>query len=324
MSEPSVRTDAQWMAEALLEARKGAGHTRPNPPVGAVIVKDGVLAGAGHHARAGGLHAETAAMEDASKRGAGSLVGSTLYVTLEPCSSPGRVGACTDAIIAAGISRVVYAADDPNPVNAGKARTALLSSGVAAERLPRTPGVSDAIDDLLKPFAKHVATGLPFVTVKIAMSLDGKTCDREGCSKWISSGRARETTNALRLEADAIMVGAETIRKDNPSLLARPVENPDLLRVVVSRSGNLPPDAQVFTDGKNRTVVFRDAKEAVAELGRMGMMHVLCEGGISLAGSLAREGLVDRWIAVLSPVVIGEGPLKEAARIAETECLQDW
>ncbi len=325
MSAQPSDSDAQWMAAAFREARKGVGHTRPNPPVGAVIVKDGILLGSGFHARAGGPHAEAAAIEDALKNGAEDAIrGSTLYVTLEPCSVPGRVGACTDAIARAGISRVVYAAQDPNPANAGKAREALAPSGAVVERLPRIEGLSGAIDDMLKPFAKHVTTGLPFVTVKIAMSLDGRTHDSGGNAKWISSERARETTNALRLEADAIMVGAETVRKDNPSLLARPVENPDLLRVVVSRSGNLPREAQVFTDGKNRTVVFRDAREAVEQLGRMGMMHVLCEGGLKLAAGLAKEGLVDRWLTVLAPIAIGDGPLKEAARIAEAECLRDW
>ena len=325
MSAPSSDSDAQWMAAALREARKGVGHTRPNPPVGALIVKDGAVLGSGFHARAGGPHAEAAAIEDAMEKGAKDAVrGSTIYVTLEPCSVPGRVGACTDAILRAGISRVVYAARDPNPANAGKAYAALAPSGVAVERLPRTEGLSDAIDIMLKPFAKHIATGLPYVTVKIAMSLDGKICDSSGNAKWISSERARETTNALRREADAIMVGAETVRRDNPSLLARPAGNPDLLRVVVSRSGNLPRDAQIFTDGKNRTVVFADAREAVEELGRMGMLHVLCEGGLSLATSLAKEGLVDRWLTVLAPIVIGDGPLKEAARMAGTECLRDW
>ena len=181
---------------------------------------------------------------------------------------------------------------------------------------------------MIAPFRKHVETGLPFVTVKIALSLDGRICDDYGNARWISSEEAREETGEMRARIDAIMVGAETVRRDNPSLLCHQEENPDLIRVVVSRSGNLPKGAQVFTDGQNETLVFADAEEALRELGRRGCLHVLCEGGLNLATSLADAGLVDEWITVLSPCVIGHRPIKDAIRMQRTrsafeECLDD-
>ena len=174
---------------------------------------------------------------------------------------------------------------------------------------------ADEAAELIRPFAKHVTTGMPYVTVKLAQSLDGKICDNFGGARWISSERSRRTTGRLRERVDAIMVGAETVRKDNPSLLCHTRRNDDLWRVVVSRSGRLPRKAQVFTDAaKDRTLVFRDAAEAVRELGRRGFMHVLCEGGFGLARSLAAAGLVDEWITVLAPIVIGDGHLSDAFR----------
>ena len=303
--------DLNFMHAAVMEARKGLGHTRPNPPVGAVIVKDGRIIGKGYHHTCGCDHAEVDAIKNACRR-KNDTTGATIYVTLEPCSKPGRVGACTDAIIAAGLARVVYGAVDPNPTNCGKAKRALAKAGVKCERL-RDAEVERAASSLVAPFAKHVATGLPYVTVKIAMSLDGKICDDRGHAKWISSAEARRFTGGMRERVDAIMVGGETIRRDNPSLLSHDNANPDLLRVVVSKSGKLPKNAQVFADGApNRTLVFDDAKKALEELGRMGITHVLCEGGLKLARSLADQGFVDQWLAVVAPKVIGSRPVDAA------------
>jgi diaminohydroxyphosphoribosylaminopyrimidine deaminase/5-amino-6-(5-phosphoribosylamino)uracil reductase len=174
---------------------------------------------------------------------------------------------------------------------------------------------ADEAAELVRPFAKHVTIGLPYVTVKLAMSLDGRICDAAGSARWISSAGSRRATGRLRERVDAVMVGAETVRKDNPSLLCHTKRNDDLWRVVVSRSGRLPKGAQVFTDGApNRTLVFRDAREALEELGRMGAMHVLCEGGLKLATSLADAGLVDAWIAVTAPIVIGSRRIADALR----------
>ena len=250
-------------------------------------------------------------------------------MTLEPCSKPGRVGACTDAIVAAGIKKVVYLVPDPNPKNRGKAKRALAKHGIVCECVSdRTVRV--LADRLIAPFAKHVTTGLPHVTVKIAMSLDGKICDDYGDARWISSAESRKTTGRLREKVDAIMVGAETVRKDNPSLLSHGKRNDDLIRVVVTRSGKLPKDAQIFTDGaSNETRVFRvgrdakDLKDVLRQLGKMGVMHVLCEGGLKLARSLAEAGLVDEWITVLAPKVIGSRRIGKAVSIPRASVLPD-
>lgn len=306
--------DLNFMHAAVMEARKGLGHTRPNPPVGAVIVKDGRIIGKGYHHTCGCDHAEVDAIKNACRR-KNDTTGATIYVTLEPCSKPGRVGACTDAIIAAGLARVVYGAVDPNPTNCGKAKRALARRGIACERLDPRSSQAALCRDLIRRFRKHVTTGLPYVTVKLAMSLDGKICDDHGDARWISSAAARKRTGALREQVDAIMVGGETVRRDNPSLLSHGKRNDDLVRVIVSKSGKLPKTAQVFTDGApNKTLVFDDAKKALVELGRMGLSHVLCEGGLKLAVSLAEAGLVDEWMTVLSPVVIGNRPIAKAIR----------
>ena len=304
------------MSRALELASRGLGHTRPNPAVGAVVVKGGEIVGEGWHKKAGGDHAEVAAIKSARRRGVKSLRGASIYVTLEPCSKPGRVGACTDAIAAAGIAKVVYAVQDPNPANRGKARRALAAHGISCERFTGDAALRTLADDMICDFRKHVMTGLPYVVVKIAMSLDGKISDDRGRAKWISSaGSRRATGGTLRQVCDAIMVGAETIRKDDPSLLSHGRRNDDLIRVVVSRSGNLPKRARVFADrAPNKTLVFDDAEKAIRELGKMGVLSVLCEGGLTLARSLADAGLVDQWTTVLAPIVIGSRPVERAVR----------
>ena len=309
----SKLSDADFLRRAAELARKGLGHTRPNPAVGAVIVKSGRIVGEGWHRKAGGDHAEVAAIRDAARRGE-SVAGATIYVTLEPCSKPGRVGACTDAIVASGITRVVYAVADPNLANRGKAKRALAKHGVACGLFTGDKDVSAECRMLIADFRKHVLTGLPYVTVKLAMSLDGRICDDWGDSNWITCEASRDRTNGLRASVDAIMVGAETVRRDNPSLLSRIRPNRDLVRVIVSRSGKLPKTAQVFTDGKNPTLVFDDAKKALRELGRMGVMSVLCEGGLKLARSLADAGFVDEWMTVMAPVFIGSKRIAKAVR----------
>lgn len=306
-------TDAGYLMMAAKEAAKGLGHTRPNPAVGAVIVKDGKVLGKGYHHKCGCNHAEVEAIRNARRR-KNDTTGATIYVTLEPCSKPGRVGACTDAIVAAGITRVVYAVADPNPTNRGKAKRALAKHGIACELFKGDNDVTCECRSLIVDFRKHVTTGLPYVHVKLAMSLDGKICDDWGDSNWITCGFSRDRTNVLRSTVDAIMVGAETVRKDNPSLLSRIYPNKDLIRVIISKSGKLPKKAQVFTDGKAPTLVFDDAKKALKELGKMGIMSVLCEGGLKLARSLADAGLVDEWLTVMAPVCIGSKRISKAIR----------
>jgi len=322
---PAPQTaDGRFLEAALELAERGVGKTSPNPPVGAVVAIGGKIAGRGWHRRAGGDHAETAAIKDAIRRGIRDFSKATLYATLEPCSRPGRVGACTDAIASAGIGRVVYATTDPNPVNRGRARRVLAAKGIDCRLFKGGPEISARAKLLVRHFAKLATTGLPWVTVKIAMSLDGRICDASGNAKWISSEKARRTTGKLRETADAVMVGAGTVRADDPSLLSHGRPNPRLVRVVISKSGRLPRNAQVFNDGRNRTLVFADPLEALRALGKAGAMHVVCEGGLKLAASLAKQGLVDEWIAVLAPKVIGDGPLNRAATVGNVECLQDW
>lgn len=312
------------MARAWALALKSCGHTRPNPPVGAVVVQDGRIVGEGRHRRCGGDHAEAAALKDAARRLPGidfHTAPATVYCTLEPCSKPGRVGACCDALIAAGVKRVVWACPDPNPTNRGRAARVLRRAGIdtacwAQERSVARRTLARGIwATTLRPFAKHVTTGLPYVTVKLALSLDGRICDTMGQARWISGPASLRETATWRERADVVLVGAETVRRDNPSLLCHTRRNDDLWRAVVSRSGNLPQDAQIFTDAaKDRTLVYRDPVEAVRDLGARGFMSVLCEGGFGLARALADADLVDEWVSILCPLVIGERPLADARR----------
>lgn len=314
------------MARAWALALKSCGHTRPNPPVGAVVVQGGRIVGEGRHRRCGGDHAEAAALKDAARRLPGidfhMAAPATVYCTLEPCSKPGRVGACCDALIAAGVKRVVWACPDPNPTNRGRAARVLRRAGIdtacwAQERsVARRTLARDIWATTLRPFAKHVTTGLPYVTVKLALSLDGRICDTMGQARWISGPASLRETATWRERADVVLVGAETVRRDNPSLLCHTRRNDDLWRAVVSRSGNLPQDAQIFTDAaKDRTLVYRDPVEAVRDLGARGFMSVLCEGGFGLARALADADLVDEWVSILCPLVIGERPLADARRL---------
>ena len=335
LSKSHMRTaesEIVFMKRALALAARSRGHTRPNPPVGAVVVRGGAIVGEGRHVRCGADHAEAAALKSSKRHGGAK--GTTAYVTLEPCSKAGRVGACCDALIAAGVSKVVWAIPDPNPKNAGRAAKVLRKAGIETECWLRScdPGKCACVKEALRliaPFSKHVNTGLPFVTVKLAMSLDGKICDDSGDARWVSSKHARKTTGRLREQVDVIMVGAETVRKDNPSLLSHGRRNDDLYRAVVTSSGRLPRKAQIFTDGANdRTLVFkpdgRGLRGVMEDLGAMGFMHVLCEGGLTLARSMAKEGLVDEWITVLAPKVIGDGPIGSAKVIPQVSALCDF
>ena len=349
----SVQEDAFFLERALSLARRGEGRTRPNPPVGAVIVSDGKIAGEGWHRRCGGDHAETAALKDAAPMSAATARGATMYVSLEPCSKAGRVGACTDAIAASGVKRVVYALSDPNPANRGKARKALARHGIECTLFKGDRRVAEEAAALIAPFAKTIRTGLPYVTVKIAMSLDGRICDGAGNAKWISSENARRRTGLLRARADAVMVGAGTLRADDPSLLSRTKPNPGLLRIIATSGRRpLPPGAQVFNDGaRGRTVILCAGRKTLppatarlaAEKGllaaiaapsleeglreiyrRTGAMHILCEGGMKLAVSLAEAGLADAWLAVIAPKVVGSRKIADAAEIESAAVLPDF
>jgi diaminohydroxyphosphoribosylaminopyrimidine deaminase/5-amino-6-(5-phosphoribosylamino)uracil reductase len=309
------------MEQALDLARRGEGKTRPNPPVGAVLVRSGQVVGKGYHRRAGGPHAEVHALRQAGSKARGA----TLYITLEPCSTTGRTPPCTEAVLAAGVHRVVVGARDPNPEHAGRGLRMLRRRGVKV-----TAGVlGPPCLELIRPFTRWIRTGRPYVTLKLALTLDGRIADRRGRSKWITGPAARARVQELRRRADAIMVGAGTVRADNPSLLPRPAYGRAPWRIVVASTGRLPERASVLGDeAAARTIVtcrhgvasptgraellhLRSAgagvslRDLLAKLGRRGLLHVLCEGGGRLAGELARSSLVDEYVIFYAPSLLG-------------------
>lgn len=319
--------DMRWMREALKLARLGEGLTRPNPPVGAVVVRRGRVVGRGYHRKAGGPHAEVHALRQAGGRARGA----TLYVTLEPCSTWGRTPPCTGAIIKAGVRKVVAAISDPDPRHAGRGFRLLRRAGVEV-----VSGIgAEEARVILAPFASAMLRSRPYLTLKLAESLDGHIADRKGCSKWISGSKARALVQGVRRRVDAVLVGAGTVLKDDPSLLPRPDKGRRPFRVVVDASGRLPASRRVFTDeAASRTIYvttprcpIRRREDYAAHgaqvwvlpaagggvslralmkaLHALGVLHVLCEGGAELAGSLIRAKLVDEVILFIAPVVMG-------------------
>lgn len=308
MPAPSADSDSAWMRRALEQARLGIGLTSPNPAVGAVIVADGDIIGQGWHRKAGQAHAEVEAIRDAQARHPQRLAGATIYVTLEPCSTHGRTGPCTAAIQAAGLRRVVWGARDPNPSHAGRAAEVLTAAGLEV-----ASGVLEAeCDELIRPFAKWVTTGLPYVLAKAGQSLDGRITRPPGEGPWITSEAARAHGRRLRARVDAILVGAETLRQDDPQLTLRggPSGKEQPWRVILTRSRQLPAQARVFTDAfKDRTLVLAglSLREALLELGRRGVVSVLIEGGANVLGQAFRDQLVDEVHWYLAPRLCGRG-----------------
>lgn len=325
------RSDLCFMRRALRLARSGEGHTRPNPPVGAVVVRGGRIIGQGYHHAAGQPHAEVEAL-GACRSG---VRGATLYVTLEPCSTAGRTPPCTDLILKRGLARVCVGCADPNPKHAGRGIEILRQAGVRVD-----VGICEPeCRALIEPFAKRVTTGHPWVTLKLALSLDGRLADREGRSKWITGEPARAWVQQLRRSADAILVGAGTVLADDPELRCRLPRAGAAWRVVVDGVGRLPPDRRIFTDAfAGRTIVAttpagaaalrrklppdspvtlwpfparRDGQISLKRLLRRlsaekDAMHVVCEGGGKLAGSLAKSRLVDAFAFCYAPLVLGD------------------
>ncbi len=315
------------MARALVLAARGEGRTRPNPPVGAVVVAGDRCVGEGWHKRAGGPHAEVLAL-----RAAGDAArGATLYVTLEPCSTQGRTPPCTRAILAAGITRVVVATTDPNPKHRGRGLRELRRAGIAVET-----GVGGAeARALLAPFTKLMTTGRPYLTLKMAMTLDGRIADAAGTSRWITSPASRRHVATLRRRCDAIVVGAETALADNPALQWSKVPARNPYRIVLDRRGRLPLDSQLLNDdGVARSIVVvgercaatrvrafeacgakvwrlpvvagkLDLSALLERCGAAGWLHVLSEGGGEVAASLVRAELVDRLEMFVAPKLLG-------------------
>jgi len=294
-------SDALWMKKALAEAVRGIGWTNPNPAVGAVIVRGGGIIARGFHRQAGGPHAEIAALqmlqspEEAHR--------AELFLTLEPCSTAGRTPPCTDAIIAARFSRVVFGAFDPNPLHAGRAVRLLKSAGIQV-----TTGVLEEECLLLNEgWNKWICTGTPLVIAKAAMSLDGYISSHPR-RRWITSAASRRDAMNLRSTVDAILVGGETIRTDNPRLTLRGVPpRPQPWRVVWTQK-SLPPDAKIFTDSyQDRTLVFQRSslRETLYTLGARNVRSVLIEGGGYLLGEALDQGVIDKFCLYYAPLFLG-------------------
>ncbi len=302
--------DLRWMAAALDLAKRGVGMTSPNPPVGAVLVRDGRVIGEGYHKRAGEAHAEVEAIRDAAARHPRFIAGSTLYITLEPCCTTGRTPPCTEAIKAARIARVVYGTRDPNPSHTGAADAVLLGAKIQV-----TSGIMEVeCKELIRPFAKWVTTGLPYVIAKAGQSLDGRITRPSGESPWITSEAARSHARRLRSRVDAIIIGAETLRRDNPLLTLREGDftqgKQQPWRVVMTRSGVLPPASHLFTDEhRDRTLVLHglDFPEVLRELGKLGVLSVLVEGGGIILGRAFSCQLVDEVVWYIAPRLCGGG-----------------
>lgn len=287
----------------------GAGLTLPNPQVGAVLVRKGKIIGEGYHRRAGGPHAEVNAVADAEKRGH-TVEGATLYVTLEPCSTHGRTPPCTGLILRKKIARVVFAATDPNPAHAGAAGELLRVAGVAVS----SGLLAEEAAALNRDFNWWIVHRRPWIVAKIALSLDGRIVTPSGDDRWLTSETARKVAHELRWESDAIMIGAETARQDNPRLTVRLPGRKGKVqpwRVVVTRSGNLPRRLHLFSDQhRDRTLVFRNQplKEIIPVLGVMGMSHLLIEGGGKMLTEAFRAGLVNEVAFFIAPAVMGTMP----------------
>ncbi len=319
------------MKEALSLARSVVGSTSPNPAVGAVIVKDGNIIGRGATQPPGSLHAEIVALMQAKDNSEGAI----LYSTLEPCCHYGRTPPCTEAIIQAGITRVVVAMLDPNPLVSGQGIKRLAGAGIEI-----TVGDSQhEASEIVEAYAKYITSGMPFVTCKFAMSLDGKIATFCGDSKWISGQTSRNHSHLLRYRHDAIMAGINTILKDDPQLTVRlssekhQPQYKQPVRIIVDGYGRTPLDAQIFSQPGNTVIAVGENVSSISkrnlnergaeilelpvvngfvnlvllmkELGKREITSVLVEGGSSIMGSMFDHNLVDKVVAFVAPVIIG-------------------
>lgn len=346
--------DSGYMQRALSLAERGLYTTDPNPRVGCLIVRDSKVVGEGWHLRAGEPHAERHALTMA----ADAARGATCYVTLEPCSHTGRTGPCADALIAAGVARVVAAMQDPNPLVAGQGLAKLRDAGISVEC-----GLLETQARALNPgFIKRMQTGLPLVRIKLAMSLDGRTAMASGESKWITGAAARQQVQRLRARSSAIVTGIGTVLADDPALTVRvedwsvndypgAVRQP--LRVVLDRKLRLPLDAKLLREDGEVLVISQaqptlasalqqrgaevltlpgsgsgaDLRELLKMLAERGCNEVLVEAGPTLAGAFVREQLFDELVVFMAPKLLGSSArpllsLPEIATMAEQRRLQ--
>jgi diaminohydroxyphosphoribosylaminopyrimidine deaminase/5-amino-6-(5-phosphoribosylamino)uracil reductase len=319
--------DHGFMARALQLARRGLFSTAPNPRVGCVLVRDGRVIAEGWHEKAGLPHAEAAAIAALATAG-GNARGATAYVTLEPCSHFGRTPPCADALIAAGVSRVVAAMQDPNPLVAGQGLAKLAAAGVAVE----SGLLAAEAQELNIGFVSRMTRGRPWLRLKVAASLDGKTALNNGVSQWITGADARRDAHAWRARSCAVLTGIGTVKDDNPRLTVREVETTrQPLRVVIDSRLETPADAAVLEGGKVLIAAAADGERGDAlrargaeivllpnaqgkvdlhallrELGRRGVNEVLAEAGTRLNGSLLREDCVDELLIYQAPILIGD------------------
>ena len=338
-----ITTDIDGMRAALLEAQKSLYITTPNPRVGCVIVRDGDVIAAGHTQPAGFAHAEAHALHHAAEDGI-DVRGATVYVTLEPCSHHGRTSPCADALIAAGVARVVVAIEDPNPLVGGQGIARLQEAGIAVE-----VGVLAAeASEMNIGFLYRMQHGRPWVRMKIAASLDGGTALQNGQSQWITSSQARDDGHAWRAQACAILTGIGTVQQDDPQMNVRAIDTPrQPRRIIVDSRLEISPQAKILqgggswivaaTDDDARAARLRahghevivlpnssgkvDLAELMRELGRRQINELHVEAGFKLNGSLLSAGVVDELLMYVAPCLLG--PAQGIARLPVLEALSD-
>lgn len=319
-------SDTQYMRMALKLAEKGSGKTSPNPLVGAVIVKNGKIIGSGYHRQAGDRHAEVIALQQSGKNSKSA----TLYVNLEPCGHFGQTPPCSEEIIKSGIKRVVCAMVDPNPKVNGKGIEILKKNKIKVE----VGLLEEEAKKLNEVYLKYVSTGLPFVILKWASTMDGKIATLDGDSKWISNEISRKITHQLRSQADAVLVGVETVKKDNPELNTRLVRGNNPVKIILDTKGRIPLNSKIVSNAKSeRTILatvcadkekfensnlevwkLREGKNGQVDLlsllkkaGENKITSILVEGGQKVLTSFMQEKLVDKIYCFVSPKIIGKG-----------------
>ncbi|MFH2037546.1 MAG: bifunctional diaminohydroxyphosphoribosylaminopyrimidine deaminase/5-amino-6-(5-phosphoribosylamino)uracil reductase RibD [Candidatus Zixiibacteriota bacterium] len=325
-----VNDDINYMNVALELAQKGRGLTSPNPIVGSVIIKNGKIIGRGYHKKAGGPHAEIYALKEAGENARGA----TLYVTLEPCCHHGRTGPCTEAIKSAKIKRVVLAMKDPNQLVNGKGIVCLKKAGIEI----KAGVLKNEAKKINEIYLKNIETGMPFVTLKIAQTLDGRIATASGNSQWISGLKSRKYAHQLRADYDAVLIGGGTVRTDNPQMTVRHIKGKNPYRLILSRT--LIPDNKLNLfqnnqDAKTILVTSRAVSERIYKMNKVtdnliiwdvkldgnrlspidllqkasdfGIKSILIEGGSGVATSFIKAGLIDKYYISISPKIIGRG-----------------
>ena len=345
-----MNVDERYMRLAMNLALKASNKTSPNPMVGAVIVKNGRIVGRGYHQKAGSPHAEIIALEEAGKK----AVDATLYLTLEPCTHFGKTPPCVDRIIKSRVRKVIVGMLDPNPVNNGKGIQILKQHKIDSQ----VGVLEEELKKINEVFIKYITQKMPFITVKVAQSLDGKIATKNGDSKWITTDRSRAFAHRLRQNYDAIMVGVNTVLRDNPKLDALFLKK-TFTKIIVDSQLSIPQNADIFSkagpviiatlktkpgqETENREILAKQAtilevkekngqvnlKDMMKKLAQLKIANILVEGGGTLIGSLFDDGLVDKMLIFISPKIIGgkEAPSsvmgKGISRIERARKLKD-